>query len=312
MQEGGYQVVMEVFNEIDWTTRMDTPQTIIRDFIHLPDSFPFMAATTEGVSPGFQRLHWHRELEINYIRRGRGFYLINGVRYHFQEGDILLINAHDLHRAFETDNLTMDVFMFDQALLAMELRYDHDVLRPFREMGAQFTNLLSRQHPIHLQLVDILQNITVEMDQREASYPSVVHAQLTRFLALVNRHFSVPDANPAPVKHRGMHALKEVIRTMELHLSYQWTLKQLADLAHLSPSRFSALFQQAVGTSPLDYLIQLRLTHAAHLLESSDEKIIDVAEECGFRNLSNFNRLFKQHYTMSPSELRHQRQLNKQ
>ena len=91
---------------------------------------------------------------------------------------------------------------------------------------------------------------------------------------------------------------------MELHLDYGWTLQELSDLTHLSPSRFSALFQQAVGTSPHHYLIQLRLTHAVHLLETTDQKIIEIAETCGFRNLSNFNRLFKQHVGASPSEIR--------
>ena len=101
-----------------------------------------------------------------------------------------------------------------------------------------------------------------------------------------------------------MHALKEVLRTMEFQLDYSWTLQELSDLTHLSPSRFSALFQQAVGTSPHHYLIQLRLTHAVHLLETTDQKIIEIAESCGFRNLSNFNRLFKQHVGASPSEIR--------
>lgn len=54
----------------------------------------------------------------------------------------------------------------------------------------------------------------------------------------------------------------------------------------------------------MDYLIQLRLSQAAHLLESTDKMIIEVAEECGFRNLSNFNRLFKQHVGKLPSEVR--------
>ncbi|UHA76160.1 helix-turn-helix transcriptional regulator [Paenibacillus sp. 481] len=285
---------------------IEAPQTIIRDHMDWPSSFPFMVSTTEGVSPGFQRMHWHHALEINYIRRGHGFYLINGIKYNFVEGDILLINAHDLHRAFENEDLMMDVFLFDPALLAVDLRYDPELLRPFRDIGIHFTNLLDRNADTIPELVQLLQRIKGEMDNKDISHIPLVRALLTEFLVLVNRNFAVQHTGPAPMKHRGMLALKEVIRTMEQNLSFPWTLKQLADLAHLSPSRFSALFQLAVGTSPLDYLIQLRLIHAVHLLESTDLKIIQIAADCGFRNLSNFNRLFKQQVGKSPSELRHQ------
>ncbi|MGG4394459.1 AraC family transcriptional regulator [Paenibacillus thiaminolyticus] len=295
-----------------YTEPREKPKATMPDPVCWPTPMPYLVSTTEGVSPSFQRLHWHRELEINYIRGGTGFCVINGIKYQLQAGDIILINGQDLHRAFETDHLVIDVHMFDPGMLAMEMRYDYDLLRPFREQGIQFTNLVNRDMPAYDELIAILLNMKEEMEVRAPSYASVIRAQLTRFLALVNRHGALAEGEAAPVKHRGIHALKELILTMELNLAYPWTLKELAELTHLSPSRFSALFQQAVGTSPLDYLIQLRLTQAVHLLESSDEKIIDIASECGFRNLSNFNRLFRQLFGVSPSEIRNQRTKKKQ
>lgn len=286
---------------------MDRPQTVMRDHILFPDmSFPFTVSTTEGVSPGFQRLHWHQTLEMNYIRSGSGYYLINGMKIPFEEGDLLFINSNDLHRAFETEDLVMDIMMFDPSLLAIDLKYDPDLMRPFREAGVHLSHVITHDESITPQLVQLFCRMMEEYRMQEDGFMSLVRADLIRFLALTNRYlYEIPlQTVPLSMKHRGMHVLRDVLHTMELNLGYGWTLNELADLAHLSPSRFSALFHQAVGTSPLNYLIQLRLTQAVHLLETTDLKIIGIAEECGFRNLSNFNRLFKQHIGLSPSELR--------
>lgn len=277
--------------------------SISKDEIALPHAFPMVISESKGVTPTFQRLHWHTALEINYIQKGSGYYLINGNRYEFQQGDLVLIHSNDLHRAFEAEELVMSIVMFDPGYLALEQRYAPELLVPFRETGNRFDNVLDRDNPMHGRVVSMLSGMEEEYARKEPYFEVVVRAQLIQFLALVNRYFSKKDTIKA--QHaRGMDVIRAVLHQMEEDISYPWTLGELAEGAHLSASRFSSLFTQVVGTSPMDYLIQLRLSQAAHLLEATDKKIIEVAEECGFRNLSNFNRLFKQHVGKLPSELR--------
>ncbi|MCR2804491.1 helix-turn-helix transcriptional regulator [Paenibacillus soyae] len=276
---------------------------IVRDQIALPQGFPLLVSQTEGVSPPFQRLHWHDALEINYIVDGSGYILINGSKHELVRGDIVLINSNDLHRAFETDGLVMGIVMFDPAYLALEQRYDTELLNPFRETGFRFDNVLDRNNPELPRLAALLKELTSEFRSKEPHYEAVVRSQLVRFLAYVNRYFAKRMTGRAS-RMRGMETIRQVLRGMEEQIAYPWTLGELAELAHLSPSRFSALFAGIVGTSPMDYLIQLRLSRAVDLIESTELKMIDIAAECGFRNLSNFNRLFKGHVGKLPSELR--------
>lgn len=277
--------------------------SISRDHIELPHGFPISITQTEGVSLPFQRLHWHTALEINYIVKGSGHYLINGNRIDFQQGDILLINSNDLHRAMENEGLVMLVVMFDLAFLALEQRYDTELLNPFREMGSRFDNVLDPSHAMVRRLGEELMEMEAEYQNKQPHYEAVVRAQLVRFLAFVNRHFAKAGGRAAS-QTRGMETIREALRLMDEDVAHPWTLRELAETAHLSPSRFSALFVQTVGTSPMDYLIQLRLSHAVSLIENTDQKMIEIASECGFRNLSNFNRLFKQHVGKLPTELR--------
>ncbi|RXZ81998.1 AraC family transcriptional regulator [Paenibacillaceae bacterium] len=276
---------------------------VTRDLIDLPTSFPIRITETEGVSPSFQRLHWHVTLEINYILQGTGHYLINGNRHELREGDIVLINSNDLHRAFETENLVMMIIMFDAAYFSLERRYDTALMNPFREMGRRFHNVLDRHNPVHSRLCQLIKEMSEECAGEEAHFETIVRSQMVQFLSLVNRHFAVNCQRGMPVTS-GTEQIRALLHELDNRLAEPWTLQMMADNVHLSPSRFSALFAQMVGTSPIDYLIQLRLTQAITLLESSDIKVIEIAERCGFHNLSNFNRLFKRHIGKSPSELR--------
>lgn len=268
--------------------------------------FPIHIIDTIGVAPEYQRLHRHDVLEINWIKSGSGHYLINGRRIDFQQGDILLINSNDLHRAYEKENLVMQVTSFDASWFMHDLRYDQDLLAPFTELGVHFTHLLNRDHSKLLQ--SILSEMQEEYNRCRRLHVSIVRSHLIRFLAYVNRYLRseapLPDA--AASHAESVHDVKicSVIQVMEREFIRPWTLKELARLAYLSPSRFSAVFKQTVGVSPVEYLISIRIKHAVRLLESSNMQIIEIALECGFRNLSNFYRLFKSSTGYAPSEVR--------
>ncbi|MGO4548403.1 helix-turn-helix domain-containing protein [Paenibacillus sp. 2TAB23] len=275
---------------------------IPREKLALAKHYPIQVVDTIGVTAYYQKLHWHDVLEINWIKSGTGYYIINGQTFEFQEGDILLINSNDLHCAYETKDLVMQVISFDANWFMNALRYDQEILCPFKDMGVHFTNLLDRNEPHIDELRGLLKELQDEHLKREASYGTIVFANMLRFLACVNRYFRREGVGKEKdsIGARQLEKMRKVIYDMEQNFAHPWTLEELAGLVYLSPSRFSDLFRRAVGTPPLLYLIHIRLEHAVTLLETSDMKITDIAMECGFRSLSNFNRLFKKHIGSSP------------
>ncbi|MDP4097999.1 AraC family transcriptional regulator [Paenibacillus sp. P96] len=283
-----------------------TGEMIPREKVVLDKRYPIYIADTIGVSSPYQKLHWHDVLEINYIKSGSGYYIINGKRFEFQQGDILLINSNDLHCAYEVQDLVMQVIEFDMSWFLSSLRYDPEILSPYKDMGIHFTNLLDRTSPHIEEMRALLLELQQEHEQALPSYISMVHAHLLRFLSCVNRYFRLEDARliSAGVSSQQLEKMRQVIHAMEENLSYPWTLEELAAIVYLSPSRFSDIFRRSVGTSPLEYLIQLRLEHALMLLEQTQMKVMDIAMECGFRSLSNFNHLFKKHVGQSPKHAR--------
>lgn len=81
-------------------------------------------------------------------------------------------------------------------------------------------------------------------------------------------------------------------------------LPELASLAGMSSSAFSRFFKLHTGRNISEYIIDLRLGYVARMLVDTDKSISEIGFDCGFNNLSNFNRIFKKKKGCSPSEFR--------
>lgn len=82
------------------------------------------------------------------------------------------------------------------------------------------------------------------------------------------------------------------------------TLDQVAGEMGISPNYFSALFKQSGGSSFINYLTNVRISHAKELLRSGNYKTYEVAMRCGYENPTYFSTIFKRRTGVSPSEYR--------
>ena len=81
-------------------------------------------------------------------------------------------------------------------------------------------------------------------------------------------------------------------------------MNNLADMVGMTALSFSRLFKLRTGRSLSDYIIDIRLGFAARLLVDSTMSVAEICYDCGFNNLSNFNRIFKKKKACSPKEFR--------
>lgn len=94
--------------------------------------------------------------------------------------------------------------------------------------------------------------------------------------------------------------VQKVQEYINAHYQEEIRLNQLADMVGMTPVSFSRFFKLRTGKNLSDYIIDIRLGFAARLLVDSTMSIAEICYECGFNNLSNFNRIFKKRKNVRP------------
>ena len=98
--------------------------------------------------------------------------------------------------------------------------------------------------------------------------------------------------------------LGELISLLENNYTEHWTIKKISKIASMAPSTLLPVFKKVTGYSPIDYLLQVKLSKAAELLRKTEEPISEIAQKCGFPDSNYFSRQFKKKYNLSPRDYR--------
>ena len=270
--------------------------------------FPFRISNTIGVAEKSRNLHWHKEVEICFVKRGTGKYLINGRVFPFSAGDVFIINNDEIHLAYDDCNLIMQVVLFDLSILwaGGTNVMDYEYLKPFLEVGESFSNKLSKNHEHIGKVIDVLKEIESEHETMDEGYELMIKSLLLKLMTIIIRHFrnEYEGCDRRNISLRSVQRLKAAADYIEQYYTRPIKLEELAQVSKMSVSHFCSMFHVFAGTSPMEYIIRRRMSAIKELLKNTDKKILEIATECGFNSLSNFNRGFRMYAGISPSEYR--------
>ena len=110
--------------------------------------------------------------------------------------------------------------------------------------------------------------------------------------------------NPRDAPARTIARVTDAVRRIQRAPEASLTLGRLARDAGVSPYHFLRTFEHLTGVTPHQYILRGRLRDAALRLVSEPAKVLDVALDCGFGDVSNFNRAFRAEFGMSPRRYR--------
>ena len=117
-------------------------------------------------------------------------------------------------------------------------------------------------------------------------------------------------ARPAGwLKALGDDRIGAALRAMHADVAHRWTLEELAGLAGMSRSAFAASFKSQVGSAPLEYLIQWRMSLARDALRHATRSISELAFATGYESESAFSTAFKRVMGCSPRRYSRGREL---
>ena len=115
---------------------------------------------------------------------------------------------------------------------------------------------------------------------------------------LASSHYSHAEL---PVTSRRIQKLKDYI---DAHYQEEIRIETLSDMVGMTPNALSRFVKKRTNRSISNYINEVRLGHASNLLADSTMTIAEIAYECGFNTISNFNRIFKNLKQITPKEFR--------
>lgn len=235
--------------------------------------------------------HLHTDIELLYILEGTLKIQIDDREYTGEPGDLFLINSKTEHSFSGTDNtlissLYLDYYELRQLLDRSDISFScNSVAEP------------DKNYSRHRFILDtMLEKYT---DKSEILNFNSLYYSLLQLLKTENM-----TDHTGTVETKDFQKLKQTLNFIETHYMDAVSLTELAQKEYLSVSAFSRLFKKVTGNSFTDYIKNVRLSHAEGELLNTNKTITDIAADCGFSNLSAFNKVFRQSFHISPKEYR--------
>lgn len=251
--------------------------------------------------------HYHPEMELTYIARGKGKRYIGEHVANFESGDLVLVGSQVPHcwlceRGPEAA---------PQASVSYVVQFSRDFLKSDGFSPIPELERLASLFQKAARGVLILNESRATISQILRTLPALNTLQrLTALLQIFTLLVDSPDdlyvlENKQPydtLSNHNRENLQRIYRHIITHYPGKITLAEVAALVNLSPNAFCRFFKQLTNKTLTEVITGYRINHALHLLKTSELNISEIAYDSGFHTVPYFNTVFKKQFQCSPSE----------
>lgn len=273
--------------------------------------------TKENFSP----LHCHDFLQINYISEGECIHFLDNKNYDVKKGDIFVIPPDIPHCIKKKENCSATIYEIELTpnFINNSVNTGNKPLSSSDSIFWDFTYLspfmvdLPHVHPgfslpenIMHKTESLFADMLCEYTQRDEGFEYVISGYLLSLLTLIGREYkkAINSNEDSKLYITRKQNIIDAIEYINNHYGENITVSDIAKRSYLSPSYFKSLFKYFTSKTFVEYLTDVRISHAAILLRQTDMKVIDIAYETGFNYVNHFNRVFKQIMNVTPLQYR--------
>ena len=235
--------------------------------------------------------HTHNYMELFYIVRGKGQFMIEDQYYPVSADDLVIINPTISHTEVSLNSLPLEYLVL--GIEGFELSVTETANEKFCILD----------HAESSEISSCISNIISEMELRNEGYEDICQAFMEILLIRLMRTtaLSLPEDPLVAAGHRQCAAVR---RYIDLHFKESLTLDQLAKEGRMNKYYLSHTFKREYGISPINYLISKRIEESKYLLAETDLSMSQIAQMLGFSSLSYFSQTFRKSQSVSPIEYR--------
>ena len=251
-------------------------------------------------------MHCHREFELNFVEHAPGVRRVVGDSAEvIGDYDLVLITSPDLEHVWEQNTCT------SENIREITIQFVPSFMNGLVETN-QFDMIRKMLDKAQYGLcfpMDAMMKVYSLIDKlpEMKGFYAVVHflTLLYELSLFTDQARTLSSSSFAKIEvHSDSRRVQRVQDYIGKHYQEEIKLKQLADMVGMTEVSFSRFFKLRTGKNLSDYIIDLRLGYATRLLVDSTMAVAEICYECGFNNLSNFNRRFKKKKGCSPKEFR--------
>jgi AraC-like DNA-binding protein len=244
--------------------------------------------------------------KLYFIQEGKFEWCINNRAYTLYPGDVALILPGT---EFGNESNVLEIGCFAWIHLQIGKNEKGELENPswssLSESESYAINkILQSDHtPILQKFTDagvILKGIQTELFKQEIGFQARVNHLIDEIFIQVSRQFT-RMSNPGRDFPKTFMKLEQELRQ---NLSHQWTVEEMAALVGLGTTLFNEKVKSYSGFSPLNYLINIRISEAIKLLKIPKISLTDIALDTGFYSSQHFSTTFKKLTGYTPSEFR--------
>ena len=233
-------------------------------------------------------LHSHTNLQVFFVIEGKGSLQFPLRRCFVHPGDVVLVNANELHTEYSSQNKHLEY-------IALEL--DHLEILPKTSVEHGFLQIHHADFSQLLALVHIIRN---ELEQQRPGYlPLCNHLAESLLLFLLREgNFDLLHIQ------RGEKDCQIVHSYIERHFAEQISLDSLSALISLNKFHLSHIFKEYYGYSINNHLQSCRIREATRLLRETKLSTTEIGRMVGFNTPCHFNTVFREHMKTTPAVYR--------
>lgn len=262
---------------------------------------------------GHATVHWHKEIEIDYIREGSAIFNVCGQTQVVNEGESIVINEGRVHSIYNAEpakpcviiSVLFDVsYIFESDDSFLSLKYKNSVTNNPSAGSFIFSRKNTNDRDC-LRLIEALMKTNLD---KKYGYELQTKSLLCNFwTTLLERSDELIPSRESELMSVNESRVKCAVAYIHSNYMNEITLDDIAQSIHVSKSECCRCFKKTTNLSPFEYLMRERIIESARKMQRNDAEsnsINELAISVGFNNSSYYNKIFKKYMLTTPTHYR--------
>lgn len=251
--------------------------------------------------------HWHKEIEIIYVKSGSAYIGYDEQLVQVREGEIFVFGSGESHYFLASPDSVRLVYQFDLLLFRDQYLEKLDYKELIRLFETSENHSVNWPKNVTVSIQEVLEMLFEESMKRRIGYEFSLIGLLHQLLVFYFREIpkkaktlEIGNFVEAVNQKETLERLNNIFIYIETHSQENITLEDVAKHVGFSPHYFARFFKKNTGQTFIQFLTEYRISQAKSMLSKEKMPMIEVSEKSGFNSVKTFHHVFKEQVGMSP------------